>query len=162
MKVAYRALMMRSFLFLMLAIFSPSSALADGPFDGDWYFKASAQGPRVSVFLQDTTFSGTAAALHLVQNGVTVAGTWSVAGATRIQSGSVKGIVQGDTLQIYLCSDVAAEVGEIACPNYPAEFDYLVNHGTWMAWYKNRPSGFEKYLALERSAGDAHAKQEEK
>ncbi len=162
MKVAYPASVMRSFVFVMMMLCFPASALADGPFSGDWYFRVNAQGPRVSVFLQDTTFAGTAAALHLVQNGVNVSGTWSVASASLVQSGSIKGVVQGDTLQIYLCSDVAAESGEKACPNYPAEFDYLVNHGTWMAWYKNRASGFEKYLALERSAGDAHAKQEEK
>jgi hypothetical protein len=161
MKVAYPASIVRIFALVMLMICFPARALADGLFDGDWVFRVNAQGPRVSVFLQDTTFSGTAAALHLVQNGMTVTGTWSVASAARVQSGSLKGKVQGDTLQIYLCSDVVPD-GEAACPNYPVAFDYLVNHGTWMAWYKNRQSGFEKYLALERSAGDVHARQEEK
>ncbi|HEY7986618.1 MAG TPA: hypothetical protein VIE17_06825 [Methylophilaceae bacterium] len=157
-------LIIRSSIAIVAICFS-GLASAGGPFDGDWYFKADAQGPRVSVFLQDTTFSGSAAELHLVQNGTAVTGTWRITGAANVQAGSLKGMVQGDTLQIYLCSDGAGEAGEngtTSCPNYPVEFDYLVNHGTWMAWYKNKQSGFEKYLALERSANDKHASQQEK
>ncbi|HEY8084688.1 MAG TPA: hypothetical protein VIE69_03665 [Methylophilaceae bacterium] len=147
----------------MIALCFPALALADGLFDGDWYFKANAEGPRVSVFLQDTTFAGTTAELHLSQSGTAVSGTWRISGKTEVLAGSLKGIVQGDTLQIYLCSDVAGEeAGTAVCPDYPVEFDYLVNHGTWMAWYKNKQSGFEKYLALERHANDIHAKQQEK
>ncbi len=134
-------------------LLTPLLAMADGLFEGYWYFdKALAREKQRSEFLQDTTFTGSRAQLHMLQDGLQVSGTWSITTAAGPRSGALKGVVQADTLQLYLCSDSAAADAAAVCPNYPADFDYLVMHGSYVAWYLHTKAGFERYLTLEHRA----------
>jgi hypothetical protein len=133
--------------------FSHSMAFADGTFNGDWFFiKGMPQEKQTAESQYDFTFVGSAAQLHLVQNGSHVSGTWSKTTDKQVQSGSLKGVIEGDTLRIYLCNDGGGSNEPYDCPDYPAQFDYLVMHQTYLAWYKYSPSGFDRYLTLERPA----------
>jgi hypothetical protein len=147
----------RLFIIATCLLLSSTLALADGVFDGYWYFGKSLSHEQVSEFLQDTTFPGTEAQLHLLQNGLAVTGTWRETTQAGVRSGALKGVVQGDTLQIYFCSDGSSGKETSVCPNYPAEFDYLVNHGTYVAWYRHNQNGFEKYMALLHRTSDTLA-----
>lgn len=139
-------------------VFSHGLAVADGTFNGDWLFKKEmTQEQHRSEFLQATTFTGSAAQLHLLQNGADVSGTWSTTADRQVQSGSLKGVIEGDTLRIYLCNDGGGSNEQYVCPDYPAQFDYLVMHQTYLAWYRYSPSGFDRYLTLERTASQTFA-----
>jgi hypothetical protein len=145
----------RLFIIATCLLLSSGLVLADGVFDGYWYFGKSLSHEQISEFLQDTTFSGTEAQLHLQQNGLTVTGTWREATPAGVRTGALKGVVQGETLQIYFCSDSSKE--PYICPNYPTEFDYLVMHGTYVAWYRHNQNGFEKYMTLLHRTSDTLA-----
>jgi hypothetical protein len=144
--------------YLVIAVFlvcSHSLAFADGVFNGDWLFnKGAAQQQQSSVSQQDTTFAGSAAQLHLLQTGSAVSGTWSETTHEKVQSGSLTGVIEGDTLRIHFCSDDGASNEPYVCPNYPTEFDYLVMHQTYLAWYRYSPSGFDRYLTLQRRTNE--------